>query len=232
MRKIYTKQKIFFPLYRFTKRKWANFFFNTGQLRLGTIFDYAENENYGDAVHDRHEGYCAFRLNLGPDSKPAVRMTLARNNLVLCLSKKHENYMYEEFDANCCIRIDDIRFFQEIDKILQGEFTNLLLRPVTYLDKKRWDCLPDYEDFAGVMKDLKFEQQNEIRALWEPQKRWNNKPNIPEMGAVKSDSTLLVDVHEEEWFKNYAKKECSWLLPRTIFVPEAIKYCSLIEQKV
>jgi len=229
MRKIHIRDKIKFPLYRFTKKKWVNCFFNTGQLRLGTLFDYAQNESYGDAVHDRHEGYCAFRLpHLGPTGRPVVRLTLARNNLVLCLSEVYEKSMYDEFDENCCIRIEDVRFFQCIDNILKEKFTELLLRRVTYIDKSRWDCIPDYEDFAGVMKDQKFKYQCEIRALWEPNEPHENNVVLPELGSVESDSELLLSVAEEIWFKKYARKECQTLEPKTILVPEAIQYCSIV----
>lgn len=229
MRKIYTRGEIVFPLYRFTKKKWATCFFNTGQLRLGTLFDYAQNEVYGDAIHDRHEGYCAFRLPcVGDTGRPLVRLTLARNNLALCLTETYDESMYNEFGANSCIKIEDIRFFHCIDRVLEKDFTEPLLRRVTYIDKSRWDCIPNYEDFAGVVKDLKFSNQNEVRALWEPKEKHNNTTIIPELGHVEHDSALLVEVSEKKWFKEYAERECKSLKPKTIFVPEARKYCSIM----
>jgi hypothetical protein len=170
MRKIRFDKDVKLPLYRFTKKKWANCFFNTGQLRLGTIFDYAKNESYGDAIYDRHEGYYVYRVPKGKwaNGVPEVRFVLARNNLLLCLTTDYDERHFEEFDANCCIKINSMQFFREIDSLLQDQFASPLLAKVCYYDKSRWDCCPDYEDFAGVMKDIRFAPQREVRALWEP----------------------------------------------------------------
>ncbi len=226
-RKIRTRQKVTCPLYRYTKKKWAHLFFETGQLRLGTLFDYAKNESYGDAVFDRHEGYCPFNGGtVGPDGRSVILLRFARNNLVLCLSDSHEYSLYEEFDADCCIRITDDRFFKEIDKVLQQEFTSTLLRPVTYLDKTRLDCAPDYVDFAGAIKDKKFRHQKEVRALWEPNKA--REENYPAGFKVQIVDNSIINASEEQWFREYTENECNWLSPKTIYAPKAIKYCSLI----
>jgi hypothetical protein len=233
MRQINVEKIIKFPLYRFTKKKWANSFFGTGQLRLGTLFDYAMNEKYGDAVHDRHEGYYVWRL---PKAKwtngvPEVRFIVARNNLLLCSSTDYDESYYKEFDANCCIRIDSMEFFTAIDEAMKKEFTPLLLRKVTYYDKSRWDCTPDYEDFAGVMKDIRFSPQKEVRALWEPQKLPLDYKSLEfEPGYFNNLKNPLIDVSEGEWYKKRMKKESKWLKPKTIFVPEAIKHCTLIQK--
>lgn len=229
---ISVENNITFPLYRFTKKKWANSFFETGQLRLGTLFDYAMNERYGNAVHDRHEGYYAWRL---PEKEwtngiPEMRFIIARNNLLLCSSTDYRESYYEEFDANCCIRIDSLAFFVAIDEVMKNEFTPLLLRKVNYYDKSRWDCLPDYEDFAGVMKDIRFSSQKEVRALWEPKKLPLDHKDF-EFGADIFGKNSLTDFSEDGWYKKRMKKESKWLKPRTIFVPDAIKYCTLIQRK-
>jgi hypothetical protein len=222
MRAIHTRGILPLPLYRFTKKKWADFFFRTGQLKLGTIFDYAKNEKYGDAIHDRHEGYCAFVL---PEDqpiagRPVARMTLARNNLLLCFSKEYSEALYKEFDADCCIVINDAKFFSCIDDELKSEFTEPLVRQVTYIDKSKWDYMPRYEDFAGVIKDTRFKDQKEVRALWEPKKAHRQKVNIPPFTPEEtSGDGFLINASEKAWYDNYVKQECKWLKPRTIFVP-------------
>jgi hypothetical protein len=211
----------------------GEFFFSTGQLKPGTLFDYAKKESCGDAVHDRHEGYYAWMV---PQEKwthgcPEVRLILARNNLLLCLSTEYDESLYEEFDANCCIQVNSIGFFLAIDRVLQNDFTELMLRKVTYYDKSSWASMPDYEDFAGVMKNISYGHQREVRALWEPRKKHNIKQPFeftPE--RVNNDSKFLINVSEDKWYKDYTKKECKWLKPKTIFVPEAIKHCTLISK--
>lgn len=230
MRELFLESTIKPPLFRFTKRKWANIFFRTGQLRLGTLFDYAKNESYGDAIHDRHEGYCAFILPKDQpiDGIPVTRLTLARNNLLLCFTDKYADAMYEEFNADCCIIIHDMRFFTCIDNVLRNDFTELLMRRVNYIDKKKWDSMPRVDDFAGITKDVKFSHQMEVRALWEPVKPHRNKVKIPNFTRHQTISdNFLINASEELWFDKYLKQECKWLQPKTIFVPEAIKYCSI-----
>jgi hypothetical protein len=226
-RKIRIRDEVPLPLYRYTKKKWAERFFDTGQLRLGTLFDYAKMESYGDAVHDRHEGYCPFNTGkLGPSQRPIIKLILARNNLVLCMADSHNRYLYNEFEAECCIRINDDRFFKEIDKQLQAEFTSPLLRQVTYLDKTRWDTAPDYVDFAGAIKDAKFKRQREVRVLWEPIEPHEEKERLAL--DVKTKDNFIIDAAEGTWFKEYTNSECEWLSPRTVYVPNATKYCSLL----
>lgn len=231
MRQIHTRDNLHLPLFRFTKRKWAEFFFRTGQLRLGTLFDYAKNESYGDAIHDRHEGYCAFVL---PHDQPisgraVARVTLARNNLLLCFSEEYNEAMYAEFDADCCIVINDTRFFSCIDDELMNEFSEPLVRRVTYLNKSKWDCMPKHEDFAGVIKDIRFKDQKEVRALWEPKKEHRQKANRPAFTPEETiGDSFLIKASEEAWFDKYVKQECKWLKPRTIFAPRAIQYCHLV----
>jgi len=232
MRKIRTKGALSLPLFRFTQRKWANLFLETGQLRIGTLFDYARNESYGDAIHDRHEGYCAFILpqHQPKAGRPVVRLTLARNNLALCFSGVYREEMFEEFGADCCLVIKDAEFFKCIDEELESEFIEPLVRHVTYLDKSRWDCMPRYEDFAGLMKDIKFQKQNEVRALWEPKKLHDIKLKIPAFTPEETvGNKFVINASEGAWYEEYVKMECDWLKPRTVFAPRAAKYCRIID---
>lgn len=231
-REIRIDSSIKFPLFRFTKKVWADRFFQTGELRLGTLYDYAKNESYGDAIHDRHEGYYTYiKYDKTPSGVPELRFTLARNNLLLCASADYNEDFYEKFDADCCVVIESIDFYTEIDSALKNYCIPLLLRKVNYYDKSSWACIPDYEDFAGVMKNISFAEQKEVRALWEPQ-------NYPmDEGAVEISPELfdslknpLMDFHERTWYQDKIQQEALWLKPTTIFVPEAAKFCSLIEK--
>ena len=221
-----------FPLFRFTRKEWADRFFKTGELRLGTLFDYAKNESYGDAIHDRHEGYYVYiKYDETPSGMPELRFTLARNNLLLCASTDYNEDFYEKFDADCCIVIESIDFYTEIDSALKSHCAPLVLCKVNYYDKSSWACIPEYETFAGVMKDIKFAEQKEVRALWEPQNYPMNVGGfeIPP-GLVDPLNNSLMDFHEETWFQDKVQQEAVWLKPTTIFVPKAAKFCSLIER--
>lgn len=237
MRQLYVGKDISFPLYRFTKLKWANCFFGTGQLRLGTLFDYAKNEAYGKAIHDRHEGYYAYRVpqKEWKNGVPEMRFVLARNNLLLCMTTDYDERYYKEFDANCCIKINSLDFFAEIDAVLESGFTNLLLRKVIYYDKGRWDCVPDYEDFAGVMKDVSFAPQREVRALWEPVEYPFKRDPLLRMSGDSCEpkhplyfDDPLKEFPEGTWYQKIITEEWNWLKPTTIFAPKAIKHCDLI----
>ena len=221
-----------FPLYRFTKKVWADRFFQTGELRLGTLFDYAKNESYGDAIHDRHEGYYIYiKYDNTPSGAPELRFTLARNNLLLCASTDYNEEFYEKFDADCCIVIESIDFYTEIDSILNNNCTPIILSKVNYYDKSSWTCIPEYEDFAGIMKNISFAEQKEVRALWEP-KNYPMNEGVVELSPELFDSfeNPLMDFHERAWFQDKIQQEAARLKPTTIFAPKAAKFCSLIKR--
>lgn len=225
------KDKITYPLYRFTKQRYLETFFASGQLRLGTLFDYAVRENYGDAVHDRHEGYCVFRSSrpVTADGVGAIEMTLAQNNLLLCLTDSYDPAMYGHFEADACLSINSVEFFQCIDEVLRSEFTELLLRKVVYIDKSSWNDMPASRDFAGVVKDKKFAYQREVRALWEPRKPHTViGPSGDTPTRITTATTRLIDVNEGSWFSKYAHEECEWLSPKEVFVPDARQFCSVV----
>lgn len=233
MRGIYAGGKFKFPLYRFTQKKWANCFFNTGQLRLGTLFDYALNEKYGDAIHDRHEGYYVWKPPKGErENNPKAHFVIARNNLLLCSSTEYDKAYYDEFNANCCIQINSLEFFIAIDEAIKKDFTPFLLRKVIYYNKSRWDSIPNREDFAGLMKDISFSSQKEVRALWEPKKYpYENKEFEFDSEKFNNLENPLIEYPEGEEYTKRIKKESKRLKPRTIFIPEARKYCTLKNKK-
>jgi hypothetical protein len=131
--------------------------------------------------------------------------------------------LYEEFNANCCIKINSSKFFIEIYEILKQNYKELLRAKVKYIDKSKFGEL---SDFAGAMKDMSFKHQKEVRALWEPKKVHTIKANRPIVDMVCEGD--LFNSTNEDWYKKYVKKECKWLKPQTIFVHEAIKHCSII----
>jgi hypothetical protein len=81
------------------------------------------------------------------------------------------------------------------------------------------------------MKDISFSHQNEVRALWEPKKQpINYMPFEFPAEYFNNLENPLLDVSEDKWFQERIAKECEWLKPKIIFVPKAIKYCTLIQR--
>jgi hypothetical protein len=228
-RQIDVEASIRFPLYRFTKKKWADAFMNTGQLRLGTIFDYATNELYCNEVGDMMEGIYVKR-GIGITGEPTFECISARNNLTLCFADRYDERFYKWFDADACLKITSIDFFVELDFSLHQSCTPLLLRKVTYYNKNRWDCVPKYNDFAGVMKDSSFMHQCEIRALWE-----SDDYNISHHGFDITNKELdrgpLEGIANLGSYQKRIAKEAKELKPMTLCVPNARSSCELIYKK-
>ena len=98
----------FFPLYKYTKKEFARSFFKDGTLRIGTLHDYASSEKFAKGIYDRHEGYY-FRSSVC-DGVASWQHVINENNYLFCASRAFEPSLFAEFDADCCYRIDDIRF--------------------------------------------------------------------------------------------------------------------------
>lgn len=81
------------------------------------------------------------------------------------------------------------------------------------------------------MKDISFSGQREVRALWEPKEYSLNYEKFEfDADYFNNLDNPLIDVSEGEWYQKRLKKESKWLKPKTIFVPEAVKYCSLLHK--
>lgn len=243
MRPIRFTSDVVFPLYKFTKRAYIPDFLRYGKLKLGTLFGYAQAEVYKVGVHDRHEGYYARRVpeEKSSDGVPQIHLTIARNNFVFCVSDIYDDALYEEFDADCCLRIRHRGFFDAIDEVLTAAginhpaCTSALVRKVRYYQKGVWAELPTDVDFAGVFKDASFKNQHEVRALWEPvdpppEHLAAERRLTPE--RINHDRNFLLSMAEDEWYQDLSREYCKWLPETFISAPNAVNYCEVFKTKL
>ncbi len=98
--------------------------------------------NLGKARFDILEGCCILNAPLeGGSQQPVKQMILARNNLNLCMSHRYEEYMHDEFESDFCIVIDDMRFFECIDRQIESKYKDPLIRkPSTWTRQPGLKC--------------------------------------------------------------------------------------------
>lgn len=200
-----------FPLYKFIDKRWKDRFFDHGELRLGTIYDYRDQELHAEGVHDAEEGLGFFGfpwVDLESGLVVAGQAAMAFNNLVYCTTDTYDPASHRFGDD--CFRIDDVRFFDAISDQLQ-DFQGVFLRHVWYVPDRRF--LPDV-NFVGIIKPVAYAGDNEVRACWEPR-------TVQAMKGTLSTQEML-----SEFERHFARLQREALQVTNIRVPEAVQFCT------
>jgi hypothetical protein len=212
--------RIKFPLYKFTRGAYAESFFSNGTLRLGTLYDYRREETYKAGIPDIGEGLATF-VTSSVDEQGTVVPTFAHthaiNNWIYCCTEVFRPEFFEVFDADCCYEINNIEFFNAIDRVMETECTSYLLRCIRYVDNRH--NVPG-NDFAGVVKEVSFAHQMEVRACWQQKAR----PEYP-VGTIPEGGSNF-DPAVMQRSADYVEKEHKRMQPIIIRVPRATSYCS------
>jgi len=92
----------------------------------------------------------------------------ARNDYyALCLSSVYDHRLFDDFEADCCLVIDNPKLFSERVGIAAGHSLRhasvMLGRPITYYDP--FDSVPEEVD-VHWSKDFRFWYQRELRFVW------------------------------------------------------------------
>ncbi len=226
------------PLYRYMKYIHFENFLDSGYFELGTLYEYRNEEEYGDEVGDVNEGARAF--GAFPDGIPVVGGLSAVNAWILCLTAIPDEGFYKSFKADCYFEIFDTRFFVEISKALQYRFRWGSVGAVEYMDDDAlsaamiaWKMDGGPEPRCCRVKCLKYSHQHEVRAAWEP---WTaeaqylrdfraSSPAPFAMGASKEHlvEAALRDVKHPANFPNLRRAK--------FHAPDATQYVRLIERR-
>jgi hypothetical protein len=183
-------------LFKYLHKQHALNLVNGGIVRIGTLYEFRKEEEYGKIVGDREEGKKSARYIANDDIWTSSNIpNFAKNffnlskggvvvmgNSVLEAHQQSDDYFiycttlsYDKdtmiaFGSDSCIRIENSEmFFSIISNTLISEGIYQGLHPCIY--KKRY--LPHYEYneiHPAILKDPSFSYQQEIRALWKPRK--------------------------------------------------------------
>lgn len=182
--------------YKYMERRFAESFFETGSMKLGTLYDYQNNKKYNEAVGDENEGlHLPFMKKNGPifhDSFSPQESAFIGNSIVMspgntigkleihttvkhpdcyiyCVATEKSRMIMEAFKCDTCIEIFDMDLF--INQIARKtrEFTALypLKTPIHYMNKS-YSFEEDIQLNPATTKDLKYAYQKEIRVIWAP----------------------------------------------------------------
>ncbi len=221
---IMVDRRINFPLFKATKREFADAFFRNGSLRLGTIWDYRKEE-YPLGIADAGEGLCHLICDDGEVSVPVFLN--AKDSYIFCVSEDDDRDRFSDAGYDAVYRIDDVRFVAEIAKVLQQtvELEGAGFAKIMYeadddmaaeitrrlrLGVEAWFAVPP----VGYWKNPAEAYQREVRALFSPTTDMN-AGRYPEV----STSMTPADVDDH-------RRLLSLLQPINVQVPGAIQYAT------
>lgn len=179
-------------LYKYLKKNHANLLLKKGSFRLGTLYEYRDEESYGQVIGDASEGTrLAYeeidhvtRENQSKFSKQFVNLEAegsGMSNLTLQVEQHSPDcYIYctaEEFDKNAlsdfgydtCVVIEDPnRFFAALSHTIRhkAKFEGIFHCQYMLREVHYTSDIP-----PAIIKDPKYQNQKEVRGVWSPTKQ-------------------------------------------------------------
>ncbi len=224
-------ERIAWPLFRYTDRRWFDLLKEEGQLFLRPLLYYQDAETLGHEVGDDKEGFRGFNevLNGGP----VAVMAVATNGWVLCMSHERDDRNFETF-GDTCFSINSIEFFLEISRALHARSDSGVLWQVEYLDDKGFielamkrEAACDWAPDMAFIKRPAYAAQAEVRAVWWPRGAAWGSAKDPLAGHWGRFAKMIDDPQ----FAADRPGLFAHLQPISIHVPKASQYVSLVEHR-
>lgn len=186
-------------LFKYGKAAHVHSMLTEGTFRIGTLFEYRTEEQYGCRIGDSAEGRDSLYDDADYDlSKPGsfpkmareffdtsrspknsyvkdLRILLRRNSVNLylfCMSKVFDHALMKDFGYDSAFRIDEpLQFFHEISLTLRRlgiTRDTVHVRSCVYRPKHVKYTDQIYEESPALVKELKYANQQEVRAIWTP----------------------------------------------------------------
>ena len=196
--------------YRFSKKKYLEALLNDGDLRITPASDYKDDVHSPARQDDeltvqllRHPSQVKITHHnprTGEDSEMVpisdIRMqsTFGTNYYTLCLSHKFDPRMFDAFDADACLLIDDPQrlssLLNEIMPLTRPGLCPTWPFKVGYMDYDN----PHREPTPTLSKDIKYFFQSEVRLNWlrsAPFELKNIKPFFVNLKGIKDFCRLV-----------------------------------------
>lgn len=191
-----------FPIYKFTKRKYAEQLKANGVLRLSTLHEFQDQKIYGDMQSDKSEGFISpvHDRSVPPEGMHGTwHTTLCLNQWMFCATKDPDIVLGEGFNYDCRMEITSPKFFEAITNAMGGRIVAACIQEVEYYDK-RYPYYGAPDMFAGFTKDILYKSQEEVRCFWEPAGQKYSKIKFPTGGFNSYE--LWNTPYAQEYFRH------------------------------
>lgn len=182
------------PLFKYLKKEYANHLLDRGELLIGTLYDFRNEEYHGDCRGDKDEGKKQIYHYLKDESDNSlntwdkkivevsdtakgnrfVDCTLYINETsedyyIYCMSQHCNEELFADFQADVCVKIKKpYEFMRAITMALNNNINDFLrLSPCIYVN--RWQKYDEYNEYhPSLIKSPDYKKQKEVRAIWTP----------------------------------------------------------------
>lgn len=185
-------------LFKYTKKEYLEKFFDTGEIRIGTLSDFRKIEKHNSAISDLREGKREFSrffsgssivgshsanineitemvfappgsaLMILEDSTVTVD-TLSPDLYVFCASASfNEKVMRQDFKCDSCFIIKNKTRFFREISNSLRESAYLIAQDNINYIGTKFDMDHRPESHIALTKDIEYSYQDEFRAVWKP----------------------------------------------------------------
>jgi len=189
-------------LYKYTEREWAESLIKTGSFRIGTLYDYRKEEEYGKGIGDKEEGKKKVIYDLNEqmvNNNKEMRQILksvydSQEGAILKLPnviKEHDIadcYIYSLSTELVTPNTIDAKYDTCIEIIDNYMFIKCIAEGMASISKIAGNGLCEYRSrtltidrdrslHPAFIKDPTFKQQKEFRIVFEPNQLDNLEPH-------------------------------------------------------
>lgn len=211
-------------VYRHLPRKWANHFFETGELLLTTLSKCREHEEA--SRKDETDGKLWFELRDRQQTMAGVSVAGARS-YILCASQSCSTAIQQRFGTDSWIEIINAEGFAQAIRESVGSNNQPMFGPCRYAEDKsvtRDATTPITDDAAEMLEALRAGKTENIEQLFQQMRT----RLAARAGAFEQDLYFLkpaVPYKVEEEFRFVWMLDGAVLGPKVFTCPKAIQYC-------
>lgn len=183
------------PLFKFTEAQYAHAMVDRGSIRIGTLFDFRNQQAHRYSIGDWQEGdphaLAIFdHLELRPGEPPppflggvfepdpggpttfeqlvVEKRGTDQDFFVVCVSAEYSTTLLTQAGYDACVRINNPRgFFQALTNAIEDRVSEWSVHPCTY-GVRHGPYGPAHDTPTVWVKDARFGGQSEVRAVWTP----------------------------------------------------------------
>ncbi len=184
-------------LYKYMRKEHADLLVDKGCLRIGTLYEFRNEEKHGKAIGDNQEGKkCTymvaetqewtehtqpeftkglFKIKSGATVHISGGGTIEKPEespdcYVFCTTSQFDTSAMRDFGYDTCVVIEQPeKFLKELSKKLRHKGEYLATVPCRYQERRVL-----YQQETGhhpaVIKEPEYEYQKEVRSIWVPKK--------------------------------------------------------------
>jgi|GEM_PF-6770555 len=208
-------------LFRYTKKEYAETFIEKGLIFFNSLEYYKNYQSDKETIKDEKEGKIIFRpsdesgykIHIGAPGLDRITLESGKdivsgsvelsntyedieNFYIFCISQEFNKDLYEEFEADTCVKIKDKdEFIRRSANALKSLKYKLSYYPIKYYSEKEDNLetnLPYY-----LLKRSKYEHQKEFRLCFYKEYDCKQKKYNQEISFIDQDSQkrIIIQAH-------------------------------------